>query len=241
MKFLKVGFVLLATAFNEAVTAQDMTDVAHPVGITGVGTEYRVKCLVQSTCDAAIAKVCTKGHVATAWTSPLNFDFVCKADEPARQPPIQVLISPECKDMFYGPDFVDVDATGKVVKAEKKPRPDYAPWDPARAIPMSYKDPRTSIAIYVESDGRHLAAMDVHGKLLWVRNPWEEARAFCPYRTPRPVVASLKLMELTEVGWSNLKARGADLQHRFLMLAFDSSQYGMLDETTGEFFPEGQN
>jgi hypothetical protein len=241
MKRLKLVLVILATAFTETVIAQEMADVAYPVGITRVGPEYRVKCLVQSACDAAIAKVCTKGHFATAWTSPLNFDFVCKAEELAGQPAIQVLISPECKNLFYGPDLVDVDASGKVIKTEKTPRPDYAPWDPARAIPMSYKDPRTSIAIYVESDGRHVAAMDVQGKLLWVRNPWEEAGASCPYRTPRPVVASLKLMELTEVGWSNLKARGADLQHRFLMLTFDSSQYGMLDETTGEFFPEGQN
>ena len=35
-----------------------------------------------------------------------------KADEQAKQQPIKVFISPECKDMFYGPDFVDTDAHG---------------------------------------------------------------------------------------------------------------------------------
>ena len=70
-----------------------------------------------------------------------------------------------------------MDAHGQVIR--KKPKPDYAPWDPARANPLSYEDPGTSITFYVESDGRHLAAMDSQGNLLWVRNPWEDAHAFC--------------------------------------------------------------
>ena len=106
---------------------------------------------------------------------------------------------------------------------------------------MVYKDPRTSITMYVESDGRHIAATDEQGKLLWVRNPWEEAHSFCPYRTPRPVVASLKIMELSDSGRSYLKSRGANLEHTFIALSFDSSQFGELDEITGDFFPEGQN
>ncbi|SRR5258708_788715 len=75
------------------------------------------------------------------------------------------------------------------------------------------KDPGTSITFYVESDGRHLAAMDSQGKLLWVRNPWEDARAFCPYRTPKPVVASLKSI-------------GGNPEHSFIAIKFDSSQFG---------------
>jgi hypothetical protein len=169
------------------------------------------------------------------WLQPTN------ADEPAKQQSIKVFISPECKDMFYGPDFVDMDAHGKIVKKEKRTKPDYAPWDPARANPLSYKDPGTSITFYVESDGRHLAAMDSQGKLLWVRNPWEDAHAFCPYRTPRPVVASLRVAELTELGWSNLKTIGGNPEHRFIAIKFDSSQFGVLDESTGDFFPGGQN
>ena len=43
-----------------------------------------------------------------------------KADEQTKQQPIKVFISPECKDMFYGPDFLDTDAHGKVIKKEKK-------------------------------------------------------------------------------------------------------------------------
>lgn len=146
----------------------------------------------------------------------------------------------ECKWMFYGPDFIDLDSNGKAIKTKKRPKPDYVLWDPANAIPMAYKDPRTLITMYVETDSRHIAATDEQGKLMWVRNPWEEAHAFCPYRTPRPVVASLKRVELSDPGRSYLKSRGANLEHTIISLSYDSSQFGMLDESTGIFFPKGK-
>jgi hypothetical protein len=37
---------------------------------------------------------------------------------------IKVLIPPECKAMFYGPDFVDVDVHGKVIPTKTRPKPD---------------------------------------------------------------------------------------------------------------------
>ena len=85
---------------------------------------------------------------------------------PPKQQKIQVFITPECKGMFYGPDFVDRDATGKIIKTEKKAKPDYVEWDSARARAIAFKDPRTLISLYVESDGRHIAAIDPDGKLL---------------------------------------------------------------------------
>jgi hypothetical protein len=54
-------------------------------------------------------------------------------------------------------------------------------------------------------------------------------------------VASLKAAELTELGWNSLKSRGGNPDHIFIAIAFDSSQFGVLDESTGDFFPEGQN
>jgi hypothetical protein len=171
----------------------------------------------------------------------LSFDFACRADKPAEQKAIQVFIRPECKWMFYGPDFADLDSHGKTVGRIERPKPDYVPWNPANAIPMAYKDPRSSIVIYVESDGRHIAATDADGKLLWVRNLWEESKAFCQYRTPRPVVASLKKVEFNDAARANLKSKGANLDHSFVALTYDSSQFGTLDESTGDFYPGGQN
>jgi hypothetical protein len=47
--------------------------------------------------------------------------------------------------------------------------------------------------------------------------------------------------ELTELGWSNLKSIGGNPEHRFIAINFDSSQFGVLDESTGDFFPGGQD
>jgi hypothetical protein len=70
------------------------------------------------------------------------------ATAPVERQTIQVFISPECKALFYGPDIVGF----------QNPKPDYAAWNPALAKPRVFRDPRTSISFYVESDGRHLAA-----------------------------------------------------------------------------------
>jgi hypothetical protein len=146
---------------------------------------------------------------------------------PVQPKTVQVLIPPECKAMFYGPDWVDVDASGTVTKTEKREKPDYLPWDPARAKSHSYKDSGTSITFYVESDGRHLAAIDSAGKLLWVRNPFED-RHMCPYRTPRPVIV-------------HIEAANPAAQKNGLKVEFDSSQFGVVDEATGDFVFAGQN
>jgi hypothetical protein len=170
--------------------------------------------------------------------------YVCliqlvEAAAPVEEKAIQVFISPECKNMFYGPDFVDVDANGRVIKTEKKPKPDYVPWDSARAKPRSYKDPRTTIIFYVESDGRHLAAIGPDGTLLWIRNPFKD-RHGCPYRTPRPVIT---LMEATDSAQhtSAIEYWHGDKNHHFIFIQFDSSQFGVIDQVTGDFYPEGQN
>jgi hypothetical protein len=161
------------------------------------------------------------------------------AADATNQQPIKVLITPQCKAMFYGPDFVDLDANGKAIKTEKRPKPDYVEWDPSLAKPMSFKDPNTSIFFYIESDGRHLAAIGPDGKLLWVRNPFED-RHLCPYRTPRPTILHLETAESGK-HTAAIKYWGGEPSHGLLFVQFSGSQYGVIDETTGDFFPEGQN
>jgi hypothetical protein len=127
--------------------------------------------------------------------------------------------------------------------------PRYEDWDSSSAQPFSFKDPRTDVTFYVESDGRHLAAIDSSGRILWVRNPFEDAE-LCHYRTPRPVIARIEAIELppdhaksyVDLALPELKRLGMDFaKHRFLRVHFDSSQYGIVDETSGNFFFEGQN
>ena len=45
----------------------------------------------------------------------------------------------------------------------------------------SYLDKQTDTLLYLERDGRHLAAISPAGKILWLRNPFVDAD-LCPYR-----------------------------------------------------------
>lgn len=150
----------------------------------------------------------------------------------------RVYIRPECKQWFYGPNWA-------FAKLEPVPRPDYVEWDPISAKPLVFKDPRNSITFYVESDGRHLAAIDPNGKLLWVRNPFEDAK-LCPYRSPWPVIYRISTIDSPHYETegrlaTRFKESGMDESHQFIFIEFDSSQMGILDVSTGSFMFGGQN
>ena len=146
------------------------------------------------------------------------------ADTPPPRHTIQVSISAECMSSFF-PPIIGV------------ARHKFVAWDPSHAKPFAFHDPRTSLTLYVESDGRHVAAIDSAGTLLWVRDPFQDA-GLCPYRTPRPVIYEITEDELHP---SDLTAVHADLKHKFGMVTFDSSQFGLIDETNGRFIYLGQN
>jgi hypothetical protein len=93
------------------------------------------------------------------------------AATPRQEEWIKVFISPECKEWIYGPPLTQEDA-----QKHPQDRPDYVLWNPAMAKPMAYRDSRTSISFYVESDGRHIAAINTKGTLLLVRNPFEDEK-----------------------------------------------------------------
>jgi len=97
--------------------------------------------------------------------------------------------------------------------------------DESQAARVSYVDKATGLVFYVESDGRHVAAIDPMGKIRWVRDPFAEAK-LCAYRVSRPTVVSIKAMP----GDPSL-----------LLLSYDSSQFGALKKLSGDFTPLGQN
>jgi hypothetical protein len=240
MDFLNSVGLLVALGLALSVTARAAPAEAITIGIMHGNTEYKVSCEEKIDCVATASKMCPNGYGVPDWISPLSFHFVCKWEQPAKQTAIQVFITPECKESFYGPDFVDLDSNGKPIKTKQQPKPDHVAWNPANAVPMSYTDTRTLITIHVDSDGRHLTATDGQGRLLWVHNPWDENH-LCPYRTPRPVVFALTNIELSDGSRSKLQSSGANPEHSFLRLTFDSFQFGALDESTGDFFLEGQS
>ena len=171
------------------------------------------------------------------------------AETPGNQQTVKVFISARCRPLYYGHAFVEGGVAAQSAghsfaaggAAAMRTVPSYALWDPTWARPMVFKDSRSSILLYVETDGRHVAAIDSHGKLLWVRNPYAQA-GLCPYRTPRPVIYSIEAADLANLNLAELikKMRG-DPNGRFVSITYDSSQFGLLDEQTGQFFFEGQN
>jgi hypothetical protein len=147
---------------------------------------------------------------------------------------IRIAIPAECMSWYYGPQFA---ADGTITKSKG---PKYVLWNPDSAKPFTFKDPRTSISFYVESDGRHLAAIDSVGKLLWVRNPFEDSH-LCPYRNPRPSISSISTIEISPHMAEKMRAGGIDPNHNFVEIKFDSSLFGVVDEANGDFQMWGQN
>jgi len=105
------------------------------------------------------------------------------------------------------------------------------------AKPLAYRDHDSGVSFYVESDGRHLAAISSDGKLLWVRNPFVDRR-LCPYRNERPIIVRIEPANPFEINAleTNLKRK-----IQGITIWFDSSQFGIVDIRTGDFFFMGQN
>ncbi len=96
--------------------------------------------------------------------------------------------------------------------------------------PQTYKDIDSGTVFFVESDGRHVSAINTDGKILWHRDPFVEGRLE-PYRSARPVIVYIG------------KANQWMLKHNTNVIAitFDSTQFGTLDIKTGDFVWMGQD
>ncbi len=111
------------------------------------------------------------------------------------------------------------------------------PWDPSRARSFTFLDPRTSITFYVESDGKHVAAIDAQGRLLWVRSPLKERD---PSETRIPVIDGIEVAEPPPpqyVKW--LQRLGFMADHPHIRITFALRMFGIMDEKTGDFILEG--
>jgi hypothetical protein len=96
---------------------------------------------------------------------------------------------------------------------------------------QTYRDKESGIIFYVESDGRHVAAIDRDGKLLWNRDPFVEAK-LKPYRFDRPVIVSIG----APLPWMTKDRTG-----QFVLINFNSTQAGILSVQKGDFIFLGQD
>jgi hypothetical protein len=85
----------------------------------------------------------------------------------------------------------------------------------------------------VESDGLHVAAISKEGKILWVRDPFHDAK-LSDYRTHHP--------QIVFVGKGSWWANGTQRTDvPAILIRFNSSQFGAMRMSDGEFQPGGQD
>jgi hypothetical protein len=98
--------------------------------------------------------------------------------------------------------------------------------------PQAYKDPDSGTLRYVETDGRHVAAISGDGKLLWNRDPFKDARLQF-YRTDKP--------QIVYIGPVSQSDHSVGEPDKFVAIVFNSSQFGVLRISDGEFRFHGQD
>ena len=99
--------------------------------------------------------------------------------------------------------------------------------------PQVCKDPTTGTLLYVESDGRHVAAISRDGILLWNRDPFRDAHLPF-YRTEKPQIVYIGLA-------SKFHHPVGEKPEKFVEISFNSSQFGTMRISNGEFYFSGQD
>jgi hypothetical protein len=100
-----------------------------------------------------------------------------------------------------------------------------------------FQDPETKVTFYIESDRHHIAAIAPNGKLLWVRDPFEDSK-MPYYRGPQH--SPIWSVGIANTGYEK-QMRGENGSVRFVEVKFVSSQYGLINQATGQFIFLGQN
>ncbi len=99
--------------------------------------------------------------------------------------------------------------------------------------PQVYKDPNSGTLFYVETDGRHVAAISGKGKLLWSKDPFKDAHLSF-YRTEKPQIVYIGPAP------KSVHPPGEE-STKFVSIAFNSSQSGLLRMSNGDFEFLGQD
>jgi hypothetical protein len=124
-------------------------------------------------------------------------------------------------------------------KVQRDAPPLYAPGTaPPRLAPMALADAHR--LFYFESDGQRVTALDRDGHILWSRNPVEEAgvqgfRQDGRAQWPAIIAAGPPLAWMIDV----MRRRGA--VGDYLLITFNTKDFGLLDRHGGAFTPLGSD
>ena len=97
--------------------------------------------------------------------------------------------------------------------------------------PQVYKDPHSTTTLYVETDGRHVAAISGDGKLLCNKDPFKDGHLSF-YRTKNPQIVYIGPVSKSRP-YAGPYAGGEP--DNFAAITFNNSQFGLLRISNGEF------
>ena len=104
---------------------------------------------------------------------------------------------------------------------------------PAR---WSAKDPISGTLLHLESDGRHVAAISRYGILLRNRDPFKDAHLRF-YRTEKPQIVCIGPAGPD----SKFQLTAGEKSEMFVGTSFNSSKFGVVRISNGEFLFGGQD
>lgn len=97
---------------------------------------------------------------------------------------------------------------------------------------QAFKEPTSGILVYVESDGRHMAAITPQGKLLWNRDPFTDSKLeFYRFEKPRVIY----------IGANSDKDAPRNSHDTFVVVTLANSQFGLINLKNGAFTFGGQD
>ena len=99
--------------------------------------------------------------------------------------------------------------------------------------PQTYMNPNNGTLFYVETDGRHVAAISGDGKLLWIREPYKDPKVEF-YRSANPQIIYIG----SSPKWYQPPKSESD---RYVGISFSNSQFGVLKVSNGDFTFLGQD
>jgi hypothetical protein len=97
--------------------------------------------------------------------------------------------------------------------------------------PQVYKDPHGTTTLYLETDGRHVAAISGDGKLLWNKDPFKDQHLPF-YRTKNPQIIYIGPVSKARPYAAPYAGSEPD---SFVAITFNNSQFGLLRISNGEF------
>jgi hypothetical protein len=98
--------------------------------------------------------------------------------------------------------------------------------------PQVYRDPKSGTLLYLETDGRHLAAIAPDGKLLWNRDPFMDAHVpFYRFKYP-------KVVDIRAIAPASYPEEREP--NKFVAISLANSQFGWLRISDGEFCFRGR-